>query len=144
MSPTIFPNPESAAGRLLSPQDAAFQLLEAAALAGYGSGGRSGLLPVLADGQPAYREEDVRAVANTLHTAMGTAGTPSANVPVGWRPHSEMTVDDLLRARAIAAVLKEGRMVKKLDAEISAIFATHGAIQSAMHSSVREGLHAHQ
>ncbi|WP_422016919.1 hypothetical protein [Roseateles sp.] len=60
----------SSAGRLLSPQDAAFQLLEAAALAGYGSGGRSGLLPVMVEGRPAYREADVRVVANTFHTAL--------------------------------------------------------------------------
>lgn len=70
---TTSPPASLPAGRLLSPQDAAFQLLEAAALAGYGSGGRAGLLPVLAAGQPVYREVDVQVVAGLIRTQLEAA-----------------------------------------------------------------------
>lgn len=59
--------------RLLSAKAAAFRLLEAAALIGYGSGGRAGLVPVLADGQPAYREADVQGVADLIRFQLETA-----------------------------------------------------------------------
>lgn len=62
--------------------------------------------------------------------AAGPSGT--ACVPAGWRSHDSMTVDDLCRARAIAVVLNEQRMVHKLDLELAAIYATHQAISVAM------------
>lgn len=51
---------------------------------------------------------------------------------VSNRTSDTMTVDDLCRARAIAVVLNEQRMVQKLDLELAAIYATHQAISVAM------------
>ena len=59
--------------RLLSAQVAGSRLLEAASLIGYGSGGRTGLLPVLAGGQPAYREAEVHALAGLIRAQLGAA-----------------------------------------------------------------------
>ncbi|MBV8500756.1 MAG: hypothetical protein JO006_03465 [Paucibacter sp.] len=73
MHAAIAPAPKPLAGRLLSPRAAAFQLLEAAALAGYSSAGRAGLTPILSDGQPAYREDDVQAVAGLIRHRLEAA-----------------------------------------------------------------------
>lgn len=59
--------------RLLSAQAAAFRLLEAASLSGYGSGGRAGLLPVIAGGQAGYREVEVQAVAGLIRAQLEAA-----------------------------------------------------------------------
>lgn len=61
-----------------------------------------------------------------------TKPATTASIPTGWRPHDGMTVDDMLRARVFAVVLKEPGMVAKLDRELSAILATHNAIAAAM------------
>ena len=64
-----------------------------------------------------------------LHEASPAAS--AAPIHAGHRSTDLMTVDDLWRARAIAAVLGEARMVRKLDAELRTIYATHTAIQNA-------------
>lgn len=63
------PTPET----LLSPAEAAAQLLEAAALVGYGSGGRTGLVPVMREGRPAYFQQDVHTVAGLIRLKLETA-----------------------------------------------------------------------
>ena len=64
---------DTAQSRLLSPQAAAFELLEAASLAGYGSGGRAGLLPGMIGRRPAFREAEVQAVASLIRKQLEAA-----------------------------------------------------------------------
>ncbi|CAM3885236.1 hypothetical protein [Roseateles saccharophilus] len=73
MQMTNAQQPAATSSRLLSPQAAAFELLEAASLAGYGSGGRAGLLPVMIGRRPAFREAEVHAVASLIRKQLESA-----------------------------------------------------------------------
>jgi hypothetical protein len=53
-------------------------------------------------------------------------------IPVSNRTSDTMTVDDLLRSRAIAQALDEPSFIAKLDRELASIFATHGAVAAVM------------
>lgn len=53
-------------------------------------------------------------------------------ISVGVRSSPDFTVDDLCRAHALAIVLNEPGMARKLEAELRTIYATHNAIKAAM------------